>query len=140
MLVTRFCSFAEYNKFVSGETLVNTADHYRGGRGGSTSKGFCFTADEPKTAWRYLKGIVDCDICMVLDIDERLFTKSSGKYADYSKPWTIAPQSCLKREYCLKEYSLSTATLVKTLQPTDFATEAELEAMRAVRNFFHTAK
>ena len=77
-------SIDEYNKFMAGETLTNTTDHYKGGKGGSTSKGFCFIEDNPKAAWRYLKGIVNPEVCMVLEIDPSLLTSSFGKYADYS--------------------------------------------------------
>lgn len=51
---------------MAGEMLTNSTDHYRGGKGGSTSVGFCFTTDKPRIAWRYLKGIVDADVCLVL--------------------------------------------------------------------------
>lgn len=124
MRVTRFCSLAEYNKFMSGETLTNNTDHFKNGKGGSISVGFCFTDDDPQTAWRYLKGIVYPEICMILDIDRSLLRESRGKYADYSNGQD-GSHACLKREYCLTQYSCKTATLVKTLTPEQFTTSPE---------------
>lgn len=109
---------------MSGETLINTTDHFRGGRGGSVSVGFCFTEDDPVTAWRYLKGIVYPEICMVLDIDDQLLTVSLGKYADYSDG-KDGSDACIKVEYCLTQYSNKTAKLVRTLTQEQFATSPE---------------
>lgn len=134
MILTRFCSQAEYDKYLSGETLTNTTDHYRGGKGGSTSVGFCFTTDESKTAWRYLKGCVDFDVCVVLEIADALLTHSVGKYADYSKDDGIG--SCLKQEYCLTTYSNKTAKLLKVVKLQEIATEAEIMASRFFRMMF----
>lgn len=134
MILTRFCSQAEYDKYLSGETLTNTTDHYRGGKGGSTSVGFCFTTDEPKTAWRYLKGCVDFDVCVVLEIADALLTHSVGKYADYSKDDGIG--SCLNQEYCLTTYSNKTAKLLKVVKLQEIATEAEIMASRFFRMMF----
>ena len=128
MILTRFCSQAEYEKYMSGETLTNTTDHYRGGKGGSTSVGFCFTKDEPKTAWRYLKGCVDFDVCLVIDIDEELLIHSLGKYSDYSKSDSIG--ICIKDEYCITSYSNKIAKLLKVLKSEEFATQAEIEATK----------
>lgn len=124
MRVTRFCSLNEYHKFISGETLINTTDHYNGGKGGSISVGFCFTEDEPHTAWRYLKGIVYPEICMVLDIDNSLLTPSFGKYGDYSNGQD-GTHACLKIEYCLTQYSNRTAKLIQILTQEQFATSPE---------------
>lgn len=124
MKLTRFCSLAEFGKYMAGETLTNTTDHYQGGKGGSVSTGFCFSPDEPKTAWRYLKGIVNPEACMLLEISEELLTPSFGKYADYSKGHS-GEISCIKTEYCLTEYSQKTARLIKFLTPEEFASSPE---------------
>lgn len=134
MILTRFCSLEEYNKFIDGEVLVNETDHYRNGMGGSLSVGFCFIEDEPTTAWRYLKGIVSPDVCMVLDIDEALLTKSMGKYVDYGQPDDgYKAQACLKREYYLTRYSNKTARLVRTLTPLEFSTLEELRVLELIK-------
>lgn len=128
MRVTRFCSIEEYNKFVAGEVLTNTTDHYRGSKGGSTSIGFCFTKDEPITAFQYLKGIVYCDICMILDIDIKRLVKTSGKYAKQKDGKFIC--SVLKEEYCCTQYSNKTAKLVRTLKPIEFATWQDILCLK----------
>lgn len=38
----RFCSYKEYEQYMSGSSLHNHTDHYHGGKGGSLSRGFCF--------------------------------------------------------------------------------------------------
>lgn len=132
MKLTRFCSQAEYEKFMAGETLTNHTDHYRGGKGGSTSVGFCFTDDPPKTAWRYLKGTVSSEVCMMMDIPKEMLKISTGKYANYSNG-QLGTLSCLKREFCLTTYSNKTVKLVKVLHPEEFATEAELESIKMLK-------
>lgn len=138
MRVTRFCSISEFTKFVSGETLRNDTDHYMGGKGGSTSRGFCFTEDDPHTAWRYLKGIVSYDVCMVLEIDKDFLQETSGRYADFSDG-KDGSTACIKKEYCTCEYSNKTAKLVKTLSPEEFASFSDLIALSifsASRRFY----
>ena len=51
MTVTRFMSRAEWDAFQDGKILINETDHYKGGKGGSLSAGFCFTEDTPEDAW-----------------------------------------------------------------------------------------
>lgn len=119
---------------MAGETLTNHTDHYRRGKGGSTSVGFCFTADPPKTAWRYLKGTVSSEVCMVLDFGSYnpLIRFSHGKYVDYSRSKS-GNFTCIKPEVCITEYSNKTAKLIKVLQPEEFATQSELEAIRMLK-------
>ncbi len=77
----RFCSADEFRALFWGRILQNHTDHYGGGKGGSTSVGFCLTEDEPYVAWRYLKGIVTPHVCMKLVIPRDQLVKSRGKYA-----------------------------------------------------------
>ena len=128
--LTRFCSRAEYEAFLRGNILHNNTDHYLGGKGGSTSRGFCFTIDKPSKAWRYLKGLVSMDICMVLDIDRNILTKSIGKYVDYDNSTDTVIKSCLKPEYCTCSYSTLQAKLIEVVNPATFCTPEELHALR----------
>lgn len=139
MRVTRFCSISEFTKFASGETLRNDTDHYMGGKGGSTSRGFCFTEDDPDTAWRYLKGIVNHEVCMVLEIDKNLLNESMGRYADFSDG-KDGSTACFKKEYCTCEYSNKTAKLIKSLSPEEFASCSDLISLmifNASRKFIY---
>lgn len=134
MKVTRFCSQCELDKYLSGETLTSDKDHYRGGKGGSTSVGFCFTTDEPHAAWRYLKGIVTAEVCIVIDIDKKHLRKSTGKYVDYSAG--IGYKSCLKTEYCTREYSKQNSRLLKVIDITEVASPEEI-AVAKILNVLH---
>lgn len=82
-------------------------------------------------AWRYLKGIVDEDVCLVLDMDKALLQQSVGMYADFSTEGRIG--RCLKKEYCTTAYSSKTAKLLKVLKPDEFATKDEIMAIQMLR-------
>ncbi len=108
MRVTRFCSFEEYFKYARGETLVNTTQHRAKNK--SLSIGFCFSEDDPDTAFQYLRGIVDLDVCMVLDIDERHLTESVGAYRKHGNPGNT--QMMLKKEWCTTWYNSRIAKVI----------------------------
>ena len=81
MKLYRFCSFDELSKLLRGEKIYNHTDHFNSGKGGSSSTGFCLTADEPREAWKYLRGIVTPGVCLEFDIPEENLIKSRGRYA-----------------------------------------------------------
>lgn len=118
--VTRFCSRKEYEALMHGETVTNNRDHYNGGRGGSLSVGFCFTEDNPMTAWRYLKGVAVAEVCLVLDIPREMLTRSTGVYRDVSSSLD-RPRKCLKEEWCLTSYSLNDIRLIKKYEMYEVA-------------------
>lgn len=133
MKLYRFCSHKELQKLMAGETIHNTADHYRNGKGGSISRGFCLTQDKPEEAWKYLKGIVAPDVCIRFDIDRKLLTASNGKYAtnymhhpDGSMTFTTE----IKREWCIDVLRPEWLTEVIALE--SFVPEHELNAARYV--------
>lgn len=128
MRLTRFCSLAEFQKFISGKKLINKTNHFKENGCVTSSIGFCFSEDNPKTAWQYLKGIVNYNICMVVDIQESLLTKTYGRYPDYSNG-QLGEALCLKPEYCLTSYSSKNATLIKVLRTSDFASHDEIYAL-----------
>lgn len=129
MKLTRFCSLEEFQKFIGGEKLINKTNHSKENGCVTSSIGFCFSKDDPKTAWQYLKGIVSYDICMVVDIQESRLTKSYGRYPDYSNG-QLGETLCLKPEYCITSYSNKNATLIKVLKTPDFASSDEIYALR----------
>ena len=131
MKLYRFASNEEYHALLAGEVLHNATDHFKGGRGGSTSKGFCFTEDEPKIAWQYLKGIVCPYICLCFDIPRQLLTKSRGKYS--TKPihhpdGSMTAMSVIKDEWCICE--LRPEWLKQTIRLESFVPGYELEICR----------
>ena len=116
MRVTRFMSRAEWDAFERGRTLVNKTDHYKSGRGGSLSVGFCFTEDDPAVAWEYLKGLVDADVWVTFDFPDGYLSQSEGRYADKSKDAAFG-DVVYKREWCCTKYNKSIAKVVTKRVP-----------------------
>ena len=80
LTLTRFCSYEEAERLQRGDVLYNYTDHYKGGRGGSVSVGFCFTKALPGEAWPWLKGNVHADVVMRVRIPRGRLNKSMGRY------------------------------------------------------------
>lgn len=116
MQVTRFMSKDEWDAFKEGRILFNDTDHFNGGRGGSKSKGFCFTEDTPDEAWKYLKGIVDADVCATFEFPDGYLKRSSGVYADHSEGAKFEDR-VLKTEWCCEKYHRSIAKVVDVIDP-----------------------
>ncbi len=128
MKVFRFMSYEEFEKYKSGQVLVNNTRH----AGKTNSIGFCFLdADEIdiKEALHFLSGIVSFDICAVFETNKKL-NKTYGEYAkpikDYDKEnpleflinllncWEDIPENRMKiNEYCTKKYSKADFKLIK---------------------------
>lgn len=103
----RFMSKAEYIMYQSGEILHNNTDHYRNGKGGSTSKGFCFFIGNVREWAHRLNGLVSFDVLLTVefngvDLDGDVYI-SSGVYAD--NPSAEYPKRKLYREVCTTAYS-----------------------------------
>lgn len=100
-------SKAEYIMYQSGEVLHNNTDHYRNGKGGSTSKGFCFFTGNVREWAHRLNGLVSFDVLLTVefngeDLDGDVYI-SSGVYAD--NPSAEYPKRKLYREVCTTAYS-----------------------------------
>ena len=121
MKLYRFMSYAECDKLLKGETLVNSTDHSKKRGTASSAKGFCFgIGDEQQAikALRRLRGIVSTDILMVFEPkDISKFTPCQGRYVDYEKidsegkcvdDYPIGGEPCrMFDEYCIESYSLN---------------------------------
>ena len=116
MIVTRFMSRAEWQAFQDGKILVNDTDHYKDGKGGSLSVGFCFTEDSPEDAWVYLSGVVDAAVCVTFDFPDGYLKQSSGVYADHSEGAKFEDR-VLKTEWCCVKYHRSIAKVVDVIDP-----------------------
>ena len=126
MRLFRFCSPKEIEALLRGATLIHSGDHFKNGRGGSVSKGFCFTPDPPKRAFKYLKGIV-CPLCCVeYEVPVGVITPSLGVYAKDHDDRSYSKQ--LKLEYCCTKLSLSLFHLIRIYLPSDYTSKEELEA------------
>lgn len=105
VIINRFCSALEFVRYMSGEHLHNFTDHYRGGRGGSLSRGFCFFAGNIAEWARRLNGLVDFDVLLTVDVDRKLVHCSTGVYADWSRDnGRSTPPRILVPELCTEDY------------------------------------
>ena len=116
MRVTRFMSRDEWDAFKEGRILLNETDHFNSGKGGSNSKGFCFTEDTPDEAWKYLTGIVDADVCATFEFPDGYLTESYGVYADQREGAGFFDKM-LKRELCCQTYHSSIAKVIEVKDP-----------------------
>ena len=118
MRVFRFMSNEEFEKYISGEKLINTIDHRKNY---SNSIGFCFFeyldwtdnssfhGISPEYAYEFLSGVATMDVVAVFETDQEL-TKSHGRYAD---PYGSFFDTIWMDEYCTEEYSKETFRLIK---------------------------
>lgn len=106
MILHRFCSETEYAAYMRGETLENRTDHYRDGKGGSTSRGFCFFNGNVRTWAQRLNGIVDFDILITVEVSKTKIRESHGVYVDWEHDsgHGIPPRAVYK-EFCTETYS-----------------------------------
>lgn len=97
----------EYIMYQSGAVLHNEKDHYRDGKGGSTSKGFCFFIGNVREWAHRLNGLVSFDVLLTvefngIDLDADVCI-SSGVYAE--DPSAENPKRKIYREVCTTAYS-----------------------------------
>lgn len=104
MILHRFCSQEEFDRYMRGELLVNEKDHSKFSK--STSIGFCWFWEEPWYAIEYLSGIVHRDICITVETDSKNVTESMGYYWGEDGPdWFL--------EYCCTSYDNKRFRLVE---------------------------
>lgn len=102
----RFCSYKEYEQYMSGSSLHNHTNHYHGGKGGSLSRGFCFFMGDVDEWARRLNGLVDFDVLLTVKVAPELVRRSVGVYADWSKDdgHSMPPKKHFQ-EFCSETYS-----------------------------------
>ena len=107
LIIHRFMSREEYNGYKSGEVLHNDTDHYRDGKGGSTSKGFCFFIGNVGEWAHKLNGLVTFEVLLTVEVDfdntDADICISTGMYAD--NPSAEYPRRKPFREVCTTAYS-----------------------------------
>ena len=107
LILHRFMSREEYIMYQSGEVLHNDTDHYRDGKGGSTSTGFCFFIGNVREWAHRLNGLVSFDVLLTVELDlensDADVYITSGLYAD--DPSSEYPKRKLYREVCTTAYS-----------------------------------
>lgn len=124
MKIFRFMSYKEFEKYMNGENLYNNTKH----KAKTNSIGFCFfdiNNFSPEFAWRFLKGAIFPDICVVFEVDETLLRKGYGIYSDPNKTlyelMNFIPKMIRVSEYCTENYNKEVFKLVKyTTNKLDF--------------------
>lgn len=79
MKIFRFMSRNEFEKYRSGQLLINKTIH----QGKTNSIGFCFfNIDDyrPERAMHFLSGVATLDVCAIFETNKRL-NKTKGTYA-----------------------------------------------------------
>lgn len=116
MKIFRFMSYKEFEKYMNGENLYNNTKH----KAKTNSIGFCFfdiNDFSPEFAWRFLKGVIFPDICVVFEVDETLLRKGYGIYSDPNKTlyelMNFIPKMIRVSEYCTENYNKEVFKLVK---------------------------
>ena len=116
MKIFRFMSYKEFEKYMNGENLYNNTKH----KAKTNSIGFCFfdiNDFSPEFAWRFLKGAIFPDICVVFEVDETLLRKGYGIYSDPNKTlyelMNFIPKMIRVSEYCTENYNKEVFKLVK---------------------------
>lgn len=124
MKIFRFMSYKEFEKYMNGENLYNNTKH----KAKTNSIGFCFfdiNDFSPEFAWRFLKGAIFPDICVVFEVDETLLRKGYGIYSDPNKTlyelMNFIPKMVRVSEYCTENYNKEVFKLMKyTTNKLDF--------------------
>lgn len=126
MKLFRFMSKTEFDKYLSGDVLINKTNHHVEHNQKTNSIGFCFldlNEYKPEEAIHFLSGIVDMDICAVFDVDEKYVDMTHGRYAKQGVTISLYDifmgtiPSFEAKEYCTTEYSNKNFKLIKYAVP-----------------------
>ena len=107
MILHRFCSRAEFDKYLAGELLINRTDHRTQCRA-MLSKGFCFFQGDVDEWAHRLNGLVSFDVLITIDIPKCDVVKSQAVYT----PIPGFPLQKTFTEYCTQAYSNANAKLL----------------------------
>lgn len=112
MILHRFCSKEEYEKYMAGEKLINNKDHGKErGYDASTAVGFCFFIEDPEKAKHWLSGIVDLDYCLTFQVPHTAVKLCHGRYCDWGE--NAEKKGYIRRaEFCCPEYDNKTFKLL----------------------------
>ena len=112
MILHRFCSKEEYEKYMAGEKLINRKVHgVERGYDASTAVGFCFFIEDPEKAKHWLSGVVDFDYCLTFLVTDDKVNSCLGRYVNWVKPG-VRDGSIYLKEYCCTEYDNKTFKLL----------------------------
>lgn len=104
MILSRFCSKAEFDKYMAGETIVNNIDHgAQRGYDVSTAIGFCFFIGNPEEEKHRLSGIVDFDVCITVDVSFTEVHLCHGRYPFRVNGRVVGVMDFM--EFCTRTYN-----------------------------------
>lgn len=116
MQIFRFMNKEELLKYLRGEVLYNNTRH----QAKTDSIGFCFFRIDditPEYAWKFLRGVIFPDICVVFEVDEKNLKKGYGIYSDPEKTlyelMNFIPKMIKVPEYSTTQYNNQTFKLIK---------------------------
>lgn len=120
MKLFRFMSKEEFNKYMNGETLINTKDHHKEDNQKTNSVGFCFfnyAHYKPEEMLHSLTGIVNFDICCIFETERKNVRRTRGRYSKPVERNSINRTTIIAHEYCTTEYSKDSFKLKKYAIP-----------------------
>ncbi len=123
MKLFRFMSKKEFEKYISGEILVNKTDHNKEKNSKTNSMGFCFfnyAHYKPEEIFHSVTGIVNSSMCCIFETDRDNVVKSSGRYSRAKEGSKHIRESFIAKEYCTTKYSKETFKLVEYAIPNWF--------------------
>lgn len=116
MKLFRFMSKTEFLKYLKGEELYNNTKH----QAKTDSIGFCFFGLDdvtPEFAWKFIRGAIYPDICVVFETDEKELKKGYGIYNDPNKTlyelMNFIPKIIKVPEYSITKYNAQTFKVIK---------------------------
>lgn len=122
MMIFRFMSKEEFDKYNRDEVLVNTTEHIAK----TNSIGFCFfdmITCNPEYASNFVSGIVNLEICAVFEVDKKYLKETYGIYhnpkyranslLDAVMSWNDETHKMKVKEYCTTQYSNKNFKLIR---------------------------
>ncbi len=97
----------EYERLMAGKELVNKTVHRYDGLD-SDAVGFCFFAEEPEQAIRWLKGVCCTDVLVKFDVPDDFMHLRTAYYRnpDIQPPDDLLPENRVPRiDYCCEHYN-----------------------------------
>lgn len=120
MKLFRFMSIKEFEKYATGQLLINKTDHNKDNNQKTSSVGFCFfnyAHYKPEEILHSLTGIVNTSVCCIFETKIKNVHKSYGRYSRAISKDSLIRENFIATEYCTTEYSRDTFKLVAYAEP-----------------------
>ena len=120
MKLFRFMSLKEFEKYATGQVLMNKTDHNKDNNQKTNSVGFCFfnyAHYKPEEMLHSLTGIVTLDVCCIFETKIKNVHKSYGRYSRAKSKDIFIRESFIATEFCTTEYSNKDFKLLEYAEP-----------------------